>query len=123
AALEGCCVCSKEAKELLDHLEPLHSRGSVAEQTYHKAKAGLAKCQSDERVAEATLKAAKAELEHYHLAAPIDGVIASLNVVPGQVSRPGTTVWGQILDLREIDVRCDVPPAMAARLIDDETAE
>jgi multidrug efflux pump subunit AcrA (membrane-fusion protein) len=26
------------------------------------------------------------------------------------VSRPGTSVWGEILDLREIDVRCELKP-------------
>ena len=27
----------------------------------------------------------------------------------GVVSRPDTTVWGEVLDLSEIDVRCEVP--------------
>jgi RND family efflux transporter MFP subunit len=116
AILESAGVCTKEAQLLFNHLEPLHRSGSVSEQTYHKAKSALAKCQADERAADANLHAAKAELEHYLLTSPIDGIIASLNVVPGQVSRPGTTIWGQIIDPSEIDIRCDVPPAQADRL-------
>ncbi len=59
---------------------------------------------------------ALAELEHYVVAAPIDGVINRLQVHVGMVSRPGTAVWGEVLDLREIGVRCAVTTPQAERL-------
>jgi hypothetical protein len=39
------------------------------------------------------------------------------------VSRPGTTVWGEILDLSEIDVRCDVTSEQADRVVPGQEAE
>ncbi len=57
------------------------------------------------------IKGAEAELEHYLMKSPIDGVVASLNVVLGEARGHETTVWGEIIDLKLIDVRCDVPPA------------
>jgi hypothetical protein len=53
----------------------------------------------------------------------LDGVIAWLDVCPGMVSRPGTSVWGEILDLNEIDVRCDVLPPQADRIAAGQTAQ
>jgi multidrug efflux pump subunit AcrA (membrane-fusion protein) len=44
-------------------------------------------------------------------------------VYVGAVSRPGTTVWGEILDLSEIDVRCDLTPDQADRLAVGQKAE
>jgi hypothetical protein len=39
-----------------------------------------------------------------------------LEVNRGMVSRPGTTSWGEIVDLREIDVRSDLTPEQAVKL-------
>jgi hypothetical protein len=39
------------------------------------------------------------------------------------VSRPGTSLWGEILDLSEIDARCDVTPDQADRLAVGQAAE
>jgi RND family efflux transporter MFP subunit len=123
ATLESCQVSSRQLQERFQLMEPLHDKGAISDQRYFETKFGLAKAQADERAAKAALEAAKAELEHYTLMAPIDGVIASLSVVPGQVSRPGTTIWGQILDLSEIDVRCDVSAVQADSLALGQTAE
>jgi multidrug efflux pump subunit AcrA (membrane-fusion protein) len=46
-----------------------------------------------------------------------------MDVHLGMVSRPGTTVWGEILDLSEIDVRCDVTPEQADRIKIGQTVE
>jgi membrane fusion protein (multidrug efflux system) len=123
ANLESCRVLTQHLQERLQQMEPLHSKGSISDQKYLETKFGLAKAQADERAAQAALESSKAELEHYTLTAAIDGVIASLDVVPGQVSRPGTTVWGQILDLSVIEVRCDVSAALADTLSIGQTAE
>jgi multidrug resistance efflux pump len=73
--------------------------------------------------AQAGLDSARAELEHYLVTAPIAGVVTRLEVTPGTVSRPGTTVWGEILDLSEIDVRCDLNPEQADRVAAGQAAE
>src|SRR5207248_113351 len=73
--------------------------------------------------AKAVVDAAKAELEHYTVTAPIEGRVTALDVVPGTVSRPGTSVWGEILDLRELDVRCDLSPQQADGLTEGQAAE
>jgi multidrug resistance efflux pump len=62
-------------------------------------------------------------VEHYTLVSLIDGVVGSLDVWPGTVSRPGTTVWGEVLDLSVIDVRCDLTPAQAGALRAGQAAE
>jgi multidrug resistance efflux pump len=149
AAVETYRVAARAAKMLLDRLEPAWAKGAIPEQRYHDAKADsdraeadskaagarlkrLRKRPYDQEVAELTarvegakqaLKSAEAELEHYTVTAPIDGVITSLDVVPGTVSRPGTTVWGEILDLSVIDVRCDVTPDQADRITEGQEAE
>ena len=73
--------------------------------------------------AQANLESARAELEHYLVTAPIAGVVSWLEVKPGTVSRPGTTVWGEILDLSAIDVRCELTPEQADRIAVGQAAE
>src|SRR5204863_7855385 len=51
---------------------------------------------------QAELEAAQCELEHYTVHAAIDGMISWLDVTPGTVSRAGTKVWGEVVDLREV---------------------
>src|SRR5262249_14383573 len=43
-------------------------------------------------------------------------IVTALDVVPGIVSRPGTTVWGEILDPTVLDVRCNLTPQDADTL-------
>jgi hypothetical protein len=50
-------------------------------------------------------------------------VISRLDVSPGTVSRSGTAVYGEILDLRELDVRCDVTPAQAGVVLVGQTVD
>jgi HlyD family secretion protein len=69
--------------------------------------------------AQAELESYQAELEHYTLHAPISGVVSWLKVMPGTVTRPGFAAWGEIVDLRELDVRTAVT-AEQADLIDRE---
>ncbi len=105
AILQNAKVAKLEAKRYLESLEKLQILGAVSEQRIHDARATAKKTEADELTAKAALDGSMAELEHYTVEAPIDGVINRLDVHPGMVSRPGTTVWGEILDLREIDVR------------------
>jgi multidrug resistance efflux pump len=149
AGLENSQVATKSAREIFDRIEPLWQKGSIPEIRYHEAKVSLAKLQAEERAAAARLErllkrpfakevaemkariaaaqagvdSAKAELEHYTVTAPIEGVVTVLEVSPGTVSRPGTSVWGEILDLRELDVRCEVSPRQADALVVGQSAE
>jgi multidrug resistance efflux pump len=149
AALETYRVAARANKQLLERLQPAWDKGAISEQRYHDARADHDRAQSDARAAEARLKrlqkrpydqevaelsarvvgakealrSAEAELEHYTVTAPIDGIVTSLDVVPGTVSRPGTTVWGEILDLSIIDVRCDVTPDQADQIAQGQQAE
>jgi len=108
ALLEVAGIQLKEAKRYRDSLEALHSQGAIPEQRIHDARAQAHKAEADERVAKAAVDVAEAELEHYLITAPIAGVVNRLEVNPGMVSRPGTTVWGEILDIKELDVRCQL---------------
>jgi multidrug resistance efflux pump len=149
AVLANVKIASEEASHLYDRLELLYRTGAVAEQRYHEARFQLARSKTDEAAAEARLarlfkrpferevaeiearlaaaeqsvKSAEAELEHYTLVSQIDGVVGSIDVRPGTVSRPGTTVWGEVLDLSAIDVRCDLAPAQADALRAGQAAE
>ena len=58
--------------------------------------------------AEAELSLAQSELKLYTVTASIDGEVAWLDVSPGTVSWPGTLIWGEIVDLRELDIRCEL---------------
>jgi membrane fusion protein, multidrug efflux system len=106
AALANARSALTEARHSLGVLEKLYQRGVMSDQRYREAQVALAKAETEEQAAKAMLEAALAELEHFLVTAPIDGVVSWLDVNPGMVSRPGTTVWGEILDLSEIDVRC-----------------
>ena len=81
------------------------------------------KAEADERAARAALESAKAELEHYTMTAPMDGVLNYLDVHVGMVSRPGTKLWAEILDLSELDVRCELTPEQADRVSVGQAAE
>jgi multidrug resistance efflux pump len=149
ATLEASCLSREYAENQFKRMRPLWRAGAVAEQRYHESLLNRKKSQADQRAAAARLEkllkrpfeweineaqarihtaranvdSAKAELEHYLLQAPISGVISWLDVHPGTVSRPGTSLWGEILDLRQIDVRCDLTPQQADRVVKGQRAE
>ena len=73
--------------------------------------------------AEAELSLAQGELKLYTVTAPIDGEIAWLDVSPGTVTWPGSLIWGEIVDLRELDIRCELSPAQAEQVAVGQSAE
>jgi multidrug resistance efflux pump len=95
----------------------------LPEQKLQEARVSALRAEQDHRSAKAALESSKAELEHYTVVALVDGVVAWLDVHLGMVSRPGTTVWGEILDLSEIDVRCDVTSEQADRVVLGQEAQ
>jgi membrane fusion protein, multidrug efflux system len=121
AALENARIALSESRRFLAAVEKSYQ--AVPEQSYHTARVAALKAEMDERIAKAALESAQAELEHFVVTAPIAGVVSWLDVHPGMVSRPGTTVWGEILDLSEIDVRCELTPEQADRVSVGQTAE
>jgi membrane fusion protein (multidrug efflux system) len=116
AGLESARIARAESHRYLEAVQKTYRVGSSPEQRYHEVRVAALKAEMDERAAEAELESARAELEHYVVTAAIDGVVSRLDVNPGTVARPGTTVWGEILDLSEIDVRCELPPDRADRV-------
>jgi RND family efflux transporter MFP subunit len=123
AALDSAAVAVAEARRHLAAVDAMLPTGSLSEQRYHEARAAALKAEADERTAKAALDSAKAELEHYEVTSPIEGVVSWLKVHPGMVSRPGTSVWGEIVDLREIDVRCRLTIAQVERVVVGQAAE
>jgi RND family efflux transporter MFP subunit len=123
ANLENATIVLKEARRYLVPLLELYRNGNLPEQKVWETRVALAKAEQAERAARAELEGSEAELEHYTVTAYIDGVISWLDVYPGMVSRPGTTVWGEILDLSKLDVRCEVTPEQADRIRLGQEAE
>jgi RND family efflux transporter MFP subunit len=121
AALENARIDLQESRRYLGAFEKAIS--SVPDVAYQKARIAALTAETHERAAEAEWESAQAELQHYVVTASIDGVVSWLDVSPGMVSRPGTTVWGEILDLREIDVRCELTLGQADRLSAGQPAE
>jgi RND family efflux transporter MFP subunit len=116
AILEAAKVCQKEATRYYKRLEEIYKHAAISEAILFAALKDSLKAVHDEKAAEAAWESAKAELEHYEVEAPIDGIVSWLEVYPGMVSRPGTSVWGEILDLSEIDVRCDITVEQAEKV-------
>jgi multidrug resistance efflux pump len=149
ALLESARVSRKEARATFERLEKAMQKGVIPSQRYFDALAARDRYEAEERAAvarlekllkqpihleiaemEAKVAASKAnvevsaaELEHYVVTAAIEGVVSRLEVNPGTVSRPGTSVWGEILDLREVDVRCELTPAQADQVAVGQPAE
>ena len=108
AAWEGAKILQKEAERYMKRVKDSFEHAAIPEASYFAALTAAHKAVHDEKAAEAAVKQSEAELEHYEVEAQIDGIIAWLEVHPGMVSRPGTSVWGEIMDLSEVDVRSNV---------------
>jgi membrane fusion protein (multidrug efflux system) len=121
AALENARLDLKESRRYLGAIEK--AIRSVPDVEYHKARVAALAAEMRERAAEAAWESAQAELQHYVVTASIDGVVSWLDVSPGTVSRPGTSVWGEIMDLSEIDVRCELTVEQADRVSVGQSAE
>jgi membrane fusion protein (multidrug efflux system) len=111
ALLDSAQSAANEARRFLAKART--KQAVLPEQRLHEAELAVHKAEADERAARATLDSSRAELEHYAVRAGIDGLVSGLDVHPGLVSRPGTSVWGEIVDLREIDVRCELTTRQA----------
>ena len=123
AALECAELDLQEARRRVPIAEKLYQKGALPERSYYEFRVAALKAEKAEQAAQASLDSATAELEHYQVVAQIDGVVSWLSVNPGKVARPGTTVWGEILDLREIDVYCALTVEQAEQVRVGQTGE
>ena len=107
----------------LDLVEKSLQTGALPGTSYNDVRSTALYYESQKLAAEAELSLAQAELKLYTVTATIDGEVAWLDVSPGTVSWPGALIWGEIVDLRELDVRCELWPVQADQLAVGQSAE
>ena len=107
----------------LELAEKGRQSGAIPENTYNEIRAIAFSNEAQMRAAEAELDLVQSELKLYTVTASIDGEVAWLDVSPGTVSWPGTLIWGEIVDLRELDVRCELTPVQAEQAVVGQSAE
>jgi RND family efflux transporter MFP subunit len=114
---------ARYSRRNLDNAERSRSTGAMPENAYNDIRAIALSNEAQVPAAEAELALAQSELKLYTVTAPIDGEIAWLDVSPGTVTWPGSLVWGEVIDLRELDVRCELSLAQVERLAVGQSAE
>jgi RND family efflux transporter MFP subunit len=107
----------------LELAENSRQTGALPANTFNELRAATLSNEAQALAAEAELSLAHAEIKLYTVTAPIDGEVAWLDVSPGTVSWPGSLIWGEIVDLRELDVRCELSPAQAGQVAVGQSAE
>ena len=107
----------------LELAEKSRSTGALPENTYNDIRATALSNEAQVLAAESELSLAQSELKLYTVNAPIDGEVAWLDVSPGTVTWPGSLIWGEIVDLRELDVRCELSPVQAEQVAVGQSAE
>ena len=85
------------------------------------AEAKLTAAQAKEKAVRGDLEVLDVQLEYHKLRTPIAGRLGTVQAVPGQTLPIGTSV-AEVVDLREIDVVCLVPPDSAAKLVLGQSA-
>jgi multidrug resistance efflux pump len=111
------------SRKNLDLVEKSLHTGALPGTSYNDVRSTALYYESQKLAAEAELALAQAELKLYTVTATIDGEVAWLDVSPGTVSWPGALIWGEIVDLRELDVRCELWPVQADQLAVGQSAE
>jgi RND family efflux transporter MFP subunit len=107
----------------LDLVEKSQQTGALPGTSYNDVRSTALYYEAQMRAAEAELALAQAELKLYTVTASIDGEVAWLDVSPGTVTWPGTLIWGEIVDLRELDVKCELSPAQAEQIAIGQSAQ
>jgi RND family efflux transporter MFP subunit len=119
-SIEARAVYSRRNLDLVE--KSVHT-GALPGTTYNDVRSTALYYEAQQRAAEAELALAQAELKLYNITASVDGEVAWLDVSPGTVTWPGTLIWGEIVDVRELDVRCDLSPAQAEQVAVGQSAE
>jgi RND family efflux transporter MFP subunit len=107
----------------LELAEKGRQTGALPENTYNEIRATALSNEAQMLAAEAELSLAQSELKLYTVTAFIDGEVAWLDVSPGTVTWPGTLIWGEIVDLRELDIRCELSAVQAEQVAVGQSAE
>jgi RND family efflux transporter MFP subunit len=115
AAVEKARHALTYAQQVADRLGRLISSGAVSMQLKQEADQRLA-------AARAELAAAQAAIAQVQLASPLDGVVARINVQPGQ-SVDLNTMVAEIIDPKRLVVTVNVPAEEAVQLGTGQTAE
>jgi multidrug efflux pump subunit AcrA (membrane-fusion protein) len=114
---------SKYSRRILDLAERSRETGALPAITYNELSGTALSNEALVLAAQAELSLAQSELKLYTLTASIDGEIAWLDVSPGTVTWPGSLIWGEIVDLRELDIRCELSPVQAELVAVGQPAE
>ncbi|HZW32016.1 MAG TPA: efflux RND transporter periplasmic adaptor subunit [Isosphaeraceae bacterium] len=114
---------AQASRRILDFAEKSQGTGALPQTTYNEIRGTALSNEAQVLAAEAELALAQSELKLYTVTAAIDGEIAWLDVSPGTVSWPGSLVWGEIVDLSELDVHCGLSPAQAEQVAVGQSAE
>ncbi len=103
------------AQQVADRLDRLIGSGAISMQLKQEADQRLA-------AARAELAAAQAATAQVRLVSPLDGVVARINVQPGQ-SVDLNTIVAEIVDLKRLVVTVNVPADEVARIRPGQSAE
>jgi RND family efflux transporter MFP subunit len=114
---------AEASRRNLELAERSQQTGAIPQTTYNELRGTALSNAALVRAAEAELAHAHSELKLYTITASIDGEVSWLDISPGTVTWPGTLIWGEIVDLRELDVRCDLTPAQAEQVAVGQSAE
>ena len=119
-SIQAKALYSRRNLEIADNSQ---GTGALPVRTYNDLAATTLSYEALVLAAEGELSLAQSQLKLYTVTASIDGEIAWLDVSPGAVSWPGALIWGEIVDLRELDVRCELSPAQAEQIAVGQSAE
>jgi multidrug resistance efflux pump len=114
---------AQASRRNLELAERSQQTGALPQTTYNELRGTALSNEALVLAAKAELAHAQGELKLYTITASIDGEVAWLDISPGTVTWPGTLIWGEIVDLRELDVRCDLTPAQADLVVLGQSAD
>jgi RND family efflux transporter MFP subunit len=123
ATLKSAQIVLEERRRAFEQAEEASESGALPMRDYSERRTAVLLAEQDACVAQAALDGSKAQLDGCIVSAPITGVVSWLEVSPGMLARPGTVVWGEILDLSEIDVLCELTPEQAETITVGQMAE
>jgi RND family efflux transporter MFP subunit len=115
AAVEKARQAVVFAQQVADRLNRLIVSGAVSIQLKQEADQHLA-------ASRAELASVQAAIAQVQLASPLDGVVARVNVQPGQTVDPNTVV-AEIIDLKRLVATVSVPPDEATQLRAGQAAD